>query len=134
MLTLLIESIQQLIANLIQRELLTEEQQVAIEPQIIVDFFQTEIGKRMRKAANVRREVPFTMSLPANIAYPDWQEGEEEVLVQGVIDCLFEDEQGLVLVDYKTDAITGRFQNGFDGLNRYLLIVIERNFSSIQGQ
>ena len=43
------------------------------------------------------------------------REGEEEVLVQGVIDCLFEDEQGLVLVDYKTDAITGRFQNGFEG-------------------
>ena len=69
----------------------------------------------MRNAAKVVREVPFTMSLPANIAYPDWQEGEEEVLVQGVIDCLFEDDQGLVLVDYKTDAITGRFQNGFDG-------------------
>ena len=68
-----IESIQQLIANLIQRELLTEEQQGAIEPQIIVDFFQTDIGQRMRNAAKVRREVPFTMSLPANIAYPDWQ-------------------------------------------------------------
>ena len=43
-----IESIQQLIANLIQRELLTAEQQVVIEPQIIIDFFQTEIGQRMR--------------------------------------------------------------------------------------
>ena len=116
-----IESIQQLIASLIQRELLTAEQQVAIEPQIIVDFFQTEIGQRMRKAENVRREVPFMMSLPANIAYPDWQEGEEEVLVQGVIDCLFEDEQGLVLVDYKTDAITGRFQNGFEGAKPILI-------------
>ena len=118
------ESIQQLIADLIQRELLTEEQQVAIEPQIIVEFFQTEIGQRLKVAPSVRREVPFTMSLPASAAYSDWREGEEEVLVQGVIDCLFEDEQGLVLLDYKTDAITGRFQNGFEGArpilaNRY---------------
>ncbi len=31
----------------------------------------------------------------------------ETVLIQGVIDCLFEDELGLVLVDYKTDAVKG---------------------------
>ena len=74
------------------------------------------------------------MSLPASVVYPDWQEGEEEVLVQGVIDCLFEDEEGLVLVDYKTDAITGRFQNGFEGAKPILAIVIKHNFSSIQGQ
>ena len=110
-----IDSIQQLIANLMQRELLTEEQQVAIDPQIIVEFFQTDIGQRLKVASSVQREVPFMMSLPANVAYPDWREGEEEVLVQGVIDCLFEDEQGLVLIDYKTDAITGRFHNGFQG-------------------
>lgn len=115
-----VESVQQLIAHLIQRELLTEEQQVAIEPQIIVDFFQTELGQRMRSAPIVRREVPFTMSLPASVAYPDWQEGEEDVLVQGVIDCLFEDKKGFVLVDYKTDAITGRFKNGFEGAKMIL--------------
>ena len=36
------------------------------------------------------------------------------VLVQGIIDCLFEDEKGLVLVDYKTDGITDRFKGGFE--------------------
>ena len=35
-------------------------------------------------------------------------------LVQGIIDCLFEDEEGLVLVDYKTDGITDRFKGGFE--------------------
>jgi ATP-dependent helicase/nuclease subunit A len=30
------------------------------------------------------------------------------VLIQGIIDCLFEDEAGLVLLDYKTDAAKGR--------------------------
>ncbi len=62
-----IDSIQQLIANLIQRELLTEEQQVAIDPQIIVEFFQTDIGQRLKVASSVHREVPFMMSLPANV-------------------------------------------------------------------
>ena len=29
----------------------------------------------------------------------------ETVLVQGVIDCYFEEEDGLVLLDYKTDRV-----------------------------
>ena len=35
------------------------------------------------------------------------------VVVQGVVDCLIEEEDGVVLLDYKTDAITGRFPGGF---------------------
>lgn len=115
-----IETIQQLMKNLIKRELLKEEQQVAIDPQIIVDFFETELGQRLIASSTVRREVPFTMSLPASEAYPDWGQGEEEVLVQGIIDCVFEDEKGLVLLDYKTDAITDRFRNGFEGAKEIL--------------
>lgn len=34
---------------------------------------------------------------------------DDVVLLQGVIDCLFRDEQGLVLLDYKTDTIYGPF-------------------------
>ncbi|MEK4010459.1 helicase-exonuclease AddAB subunit AddA [Peribacillus sp. FSL M8-0224] len=110
-----IQSIQQLIIDLIQRELLTEEQKEAVDPETIVDFFDSEIGQRMQRAKSIRREVPFTMSLPAKEAYSDWKAGDEEVLIQGVIDCIFEDEQGLVLLDYKTDTITGRFANGYEG-------------------
>ncbi|CEG31320.1 MULTISPECIES: helicase-exonuclease AddAB subunit AddA [Peribacillus] len=110
-----IQSIQQLIIDLIQRELLTEEQKEAVDPETIVDFFDSEIGQRIQRAKSIRREVPFTMSLPAKEAYSDWTAGDEEVLIQGVIDCIFEDEQGLVLLDYKTDTITGRFANGYEG-------------------
>ena len=64
----------------------------------------------MQKATVIRREVPFTLAVPASEAYSHWRGEEETVLVQGVIDCIFEDEDGLVLLDYKTDGITGRFQ------------------------
>ncbi|PAK40453.1 helicase-exonuclease AddAB subunit AddA [Peribacillus simplex] len=115
-----IQSIQQLIIDLIQRELLTEEQKEAVDPETIVDFFDSEIGQRMQRAESIRREVPFTMSLPAKEAYSDWAAGDEEVLIQGVIDCIFEDEQGLVLLDYKTDTITGRFASGYEGAKEIL--------------
>jgi ATP-dependent helicase/nuclease subunit A len=31
--------------------------------------------------------------------------GEEEMMLQGVVDCCFEEDGGLVIVDFKTDRI-----------------------------
>ncbi len=45
--------------------------------------------------------------------YLDWQKGEDPVFVQGIIDLLIKDANGLVIIDYKTDQITDRFKNGF---------------------
>ena len=30
----------------------------------------------------------------------------EQIIVQGVIDCLVEEPRGLLLIDFKTDAVT----------------------------
>ena len=110
-----VQSLSRLLEDMLARELMTEEQLAAVDKDVIVSFFETQIGQRLRGAKEVRREVPFMMAVSAAEAYADWKRGEEEVLVQGVIDCLFEDEAGLVLLDYKTDAITGRFHSGFEG-------------------
>lgn len=107
------ESIQNQIDQMVQKELLTEKQKDGIDVKLINQFFNTELGRRMLNARRVRREVPFSLSLPANIAYPNWTGENEPVLVQGIIDCLIEDEHGTVLLDYKTDAITNRFKGGF---------------------
>ena len=112
--------IQELINDLIHRELLTEEQSVSVDQDVVAAFFQLPIGQRLQKAKTVRREVPFTMAMSAADAYADWQNGDDEILVQGVIDCIFEDEDGLVLLDYKTDRITGRFVHGFEGAKEIL--------------
>ena len=109
-----------LLEDMLARELVTEEQLAAVDQDVIVSFFETPIGQRLIRAKEVRREVPFMMAVKAAEAYADWKQGEDEVLVQGVIDCLFEDEEGLVLLDYKTDAITGRFHSGFEGAREIL--------------
>lgn len=107
------ETIAQLVDHMVSRELLTEEQKAVINHDLICGFFATELGMRMKTAQKLNREVPFSLSIPASDAYADWQGENESVLVQGIIDCLFEDEKGLVLVDYKTDGITDRFRGGF---------------------
>lgn len=108
------ESILQLVDHMVRRELLTVEQKAVIEPDLIFSFFTSELGMRMKSAQKINREVPFSLSLPAADAYVDWKGEAEAVLVQGIIDCLFEDERGLVLVDYKTDDISERFRGGYE--------------------
>ncbi|PLT27707.1 helicase-exonuclease AddAB subunit AddA [Peribacillus deserti] len=113
--TVTIEMINEKVHELIQRELLTEDQASAVNPSMITEFFSTDAGKRLQRAQMVLREVPFNLSIPAKEVYREWEDGDEQILVQGVIDCIFEDEQGTVLLDYKTDTIEGKFYNGFEG-------------------
>lgn len=105
--------IKQLLEELIDKEILTHEQVNAISCEQIAQFFQSELGNRMLSAKKVIREVPFTLGVPARELYPDWDGQEENVLVQGVVDCVIEDEEGVILLDYKTDVIQGKFPGGF---------------------
>ncbi|TDL35359.1 helicase-exonuclease AddAB subunit AddA [Jeotgalibacillus sp. S-D1] len=111
-----LKSIQLLLEELVRKELLTKEQSGAVNQQQIVDFFRSEIGMRMLKAKKVKREIPFTYAASAfdlGIS-ANRQDPLDNVIVQGVVDCLFEDDKGLVLLDYKTDRITDRFEGGMD--------------------
>ena len=73
----------------------------------LLGFLQSDTAKRMRVAAEqgtLEREKPFVMSVPANLV---WEESrpEEEVLIQGIIDVFWEEADGIVLLDYKTDHV-----------------------------
>ena len=86
---------------------LKQEDRDAVNDNKFVKFFASELGIRMCRAEDagtLRREQPFVIGLPAKELYPD-SESEEIVLVQGVIDAFFEEEDGIVLMDYKTDRI-----------------------------
>ncbi|MBD5521539.1 MAG: helicase-exonuclease AddAB subunit AddA [Lachnospiraceae bacterium] len=78
-----------------------------VSPSKIALFLQSDIAKRMAKAAalgKLYREQPFVLGLPANRlnkAFPP----EETVLIQGIIDVFFEEDGKYVVVDYKTDAV-----------------------------
>ena len=72
-------------------------------------FLASPLARRMRDAARAGRlvrEQPFTLGFAASRIDPGWPE-DEEVLVQGIIDAYFEEEDGIVLVDYKTDYVPG---------------------------
>ena len=78
----------------------------------LIAFFDTDLVAEIAAAdhdGRLHREQPFVMGIPANEADPANQ-SEELVLVQGIIDLYFEDEQGIVLLDYKTDAVKSEQQ------------------------
>lgn len=99
------EYLESLLVNLENREILTKEQRQVINKYVIVDFFRSSIGKRLLKAQRVKREVPFSLALPAYEVYDDLEETEEKVLLQGVIDCLWFEDGGWILLDYKSDNV-----------------------------
>ena len=62
----------------------------------------------MLASCQVRREVPFILELPCREIYSDLENHycqHEKIVLQGIIDCYFEEEDGLVLLDYKTDYV-----------------------------
>ncbi|MGN0280586.1 MAG: helicase-exonuclease AddAB subunit AddA [Lachnospiraceae bacterium] len=86
---------------------LTEEYYEAVSVSKIVAFLQSRSAFRMAEAARAGRlykEQPFVLGLPANRLKSSFPESET-VLIQGIIDVFFEEEDGYVLLDYKTDAV-----------------------------
>ena len=76
---------------------LSEREAKAVNPGWIRRFFESSLGERMLKSRGIRREQEFLLWQP--------HDGETGSIIQGIIDCFFEEEDGLVLIDYKTDYV-----------------------------
>ncbi|HHY83826.1 MAG TPA: helicase-exonuclease AddAB subunit AddA, partial [Clostridiales bacterium] len=99
------DEINRQIGSMVERQLLTEEEAKAADIEMIYGFLDSETGRRIRSAVNVRREVPFNYRKKACEVMKDWASNDDTLLIQGVIDCFFEEEGQWVLVDYKTDYV-----------------------------
>ena len=86
---------------------ISKETASLVDTHKIWDFLQTDLAKRIMQAyknEKLYREQPFVMGLPACETDPALH-SEQLVLVQGIIDLYFEEADGLVLLDYKTDSV-----------------------------
>jgi len=82
-----------------------KEEAQAVDASAIRQFFESDLGQRLRASPHVRREFKFSLLVPASeFGFADG--GEEKILLQGVVDCYLEEPDGLVIVDFKTDAIS----------------------------
>lgn len=90
------------IEGFVKNGFMTPLQAESIEHEKIERFIASHIAQRMRNAKKIWKEAAFTIEIDAKDVFENGE--NEKICVQGTIDCLFEDENGkLVLLDYKTD-------------------------------
>ena len=93
------------VAALREKRLLTPEQAASIDLEQLEVLLSSPLAEDIRNGKNVLREYPFTVLIHASEL--DERAGDDEVLLQGVVDCCFETETGLTVVDFKTDRVFG---------------------------
>ena len=109
------------IEYLVSKRFLSKEKAGLISRKALSGFFASKLYEDMKNADEIFREMRFNIKLPAGLFTENAERykniSDDEVLVQGVMDCIFRDKNGdYTLIDYKTDSIgsgmsTAEFEN-----------------------
>ncbi|AWK50299.1 helicase-exonuclease AddAB subunit AddA [Clostridium beijerinckii] len=106
-----IKEIEEQLQELVEGEFLLKEELKVINPYKILNFFKSSLGRNILELnesdKKIYREVPFyteISSLEIDNTLDDKYK-DEKVRLQGIIDCFFEYNEDLILLDYKTDYV-----------------------------
>lgn len=99
-----IDGVQQEVKRLVAEKLISEEQGELADCGKIAKLFSTELGKKLQSGCQVLREFKFSVLEDASQYYPEV--AGEQVLLQGVVDCAIVEDDGIIIVDFKTDYVT----------------------------
>ena len=97
------EAVRAEIERMRRERYLSDREAEAVDARAIVKLFASPLGRRIRGADMLRREFKFSLLCPADELLG--ARSDDEVLLQGVVDCLIEEDGALVVIDYKTDAV-----------------------------
>jgi ATP-dependent helicase/nuclease subunit A len=88
----------ELIKGLQDKQLLTEEEaeEARQNAWMIINFQKSDLGRRLAKADEVFKEMPFNLMKEIK---------GERIIIQGIIDCYFREGDKYVLLDYKTNRM-----------------------------
>ena len=90
--------------RLVRQGFLKPEEGQLVNCRRISAFFASEIGQKLRNGTPHLREFKFSI-LDDGRNYGEGLDGEA-VLLQGVVDCALLEEDGITVLDFKTDAVT----------------------------
>ena len=96
-------SVEAEIGRLVDEGFLTGEQGSLVNCQDIANFFASEPGKYLRSGGIHLRE--FKFSILDDARQYDARVLGEQVLLQGVVDCALLEEDGITIIDFKTDQV-----------------------------
>lgn len=94
--------VKNLIDKLVSANVLSEKEAENVNAEKIIKFYKTPLGTRISASNKVVREAPFETEIPLSL-FEGYESVKENILLQGVVDCWFEEDNEIVIVDYKTD-------------------------------
>ncbi len=103
-----LESFKEQLDFIIQTRSMSDDELARISVKKLKSFMEDDIASRMSQAAlngKLYKEKPFVFGSDANKLFDDTNASDELILVQGIIDVFFEENDGIVLLDYKTDRV-----------------------------
>lgn len=92
------------IHRLLSGGFITEMQADSLDRQKLKRFFDSALAERMFKSDHIYREIKISSFV--DVSELENTSFHDKVLVQGIADCVFEENGELVLVDYKTDKVS----------------------------
>ena len=98
-----IAEIENEISRLEAARFISSREAKAVDAKSIFKLFSSPVGAKLRGPGTLHREFKFSLLWDAEAIFSQGQ--GEEVLLQGVVDCCIEDDEGLCIVDYKTDNV-----------------------------
>lgn len=98
------KAVSEAVKGMEERRLITREQAWTVDTAAIAAFLRSSVAQEIRTAKRVWREYRFALLVPAK-SYDKNLTTDDEMMLQGVTDCCFETEEGLTVVDFKTDRI-----------------------------
>lgn len=107
-----IEAVNTFLDGLCDNGRLSMEYRELINPKKIVTFLNSTLGLNMKEAyieGKLYREQPFIMEVTANEIDSEYPE-DEKVLIQGIVDAFYIKDEGVCVIDYKTDSVP--YENG----------------------
>ena len=98
------QSVRAEVDRMVAQGFLSQEQGELVNCRDIAAFFDTPEGKQLRSGAEHIREFKFSI-LDDAANYGAALDGEQ-VLLQGVVDCALIGQEGIIIIDFKTDRVT----------------------------
>ncbi len=99
-----IDSIRQDVQRMADEQLISQEQAEIADCSKLVAFFETPLGEKLRQSGHVLREFKFSLLDDAEKYYPG--AAGDKILLQGVVDCAIIEDDGITVIDFKTDRVT----------------------------
>ena len=100
-------SVKKRMEKFLESGLITQDEVNLIDLRKIIVFLESSVAKRMAQAdecGQLYKEQPFVLGIEANRLAEEFP-SDEKVLIQGIIDVYFIEDNEIVLLDYKTDAV-----------------------------